>query len=40
MLKYEIGRIAPYASGHPELFIPYPRLNGIHVKHFYFPGRG
>jgi hypothetical protein len=39
MLKYEIGHIAPYASGHPELFIPYSRLNGI-VKPFYFPGRG
>ena len=39
MLKYEIGRIAPYASGHPELRIPYPRLNGI-LKPFYFPGRG
>ena len=39
MLKYEVGRIAPYASGHPELLIPYSRLNGI-VKPFYFPGRG
>ena len=39
MLKYEIGRIAPYASGHPELRIPYSRLNGI-VKPFYFPDRG
>lgn len=39
MLKYEIDRIAPFTSGHPELRIPYPRLNGI-VKPFYFPGRG
>jgi hypothetical protein len=39
MLKYEVARIAPYSSGHPELRIPYPRLNGI-LKPFYFPGRG
>ena len=36
MLKYEVGRIAPYASGHPELRIPYSRLNGI-LKSIYFP---
>lgn len=36
MLKYEVGRIAPYASGHPELRIPYARLNGI-LKPIYFP---
>lgn len=39
MLKYEVGRIAPYASGHPELRIPYSRLNGV-LKPAYFPGRG
>lgn len=39
MLKYEVARIAPYASGHPELWIPYARLGGI-LKPMYFPGRG
>lgn len=39
MLKYDIDRIAPYSTGHPELKIPYPRLNGI-LKPQYFPGRG
>ena len=39
LLKYDIDRIAPYSSGHPELKIPYPRLNGI-LKPYYFPGRG
>ncbi|WP_394560605.1 DUF3298 domain-containing protein [Aquipseudomonas alcaligenes] len=39
MLKYEVGRIAPYTSGHPDLRIPYSRLNGI-LKPIYFPGRG
>ncbi len=38
-LKYEVYSIGPYASGHPELKIPYPRLNGI-LKPQYFPGRG
>ncbi|MEK1941103.1 MAG: RsiV family protein [Pseudomonas sp.] len=38
-LMYDVYSIAPYASGHPELKIPYPRLNGI-VKPQYFPGRG
>jgi len=38
-LKYDIDRIAPHSVGHPELKIPYPRLNGI-VKTYYFPGRG
>ena len=36
MLKYEVGRIAPYSSGHPDLRIPYARLNGI-LKPIYFP---
>ncbi len=31
--------IAPYSYAHPELKIPYPRLNGI-VKPNLFPGRG
>ncbi|MBC9252319.1 DUF3298 domain-containing protein [Pseudomonas alcaligenes] len=39
LLKYDIDRIAPYSSGHPELKVPYPRLNGI-LKPYYFPGRG
>ncbi|WP_437882470.1 RsiV family protein [Pseudomonas sp. LRF_L74] len=39
LLKYDVDRIAPYTVGHPELKIPYPRLNGI-VKPQYFPGRG
>ncbi len=39
MLKYEVGRIAPYASGHPDVRIPYSRLNGI-LQPIYFPGRG
>ncbi|KAF1050996.1 MAG: hypothetical protein GAK43_02601 [Stenotrophomonas maltophilia] len=38
-LKYDIDRIAPHSVGHPELKIPYPRLNGI-LKPNYFPGRG
>lgn len=38
-LKYDIDRIAPHSVGHPELKIPYPRLNDI-VKPYYFPGRG
>jgi len=38
-LKYNIDSIAPHSVGHPELKIPYPRLNGI-VKPYYFPGRG
>ncbi|MBO3275343.1 RsiV family protein [Pseudomonas schmalbachii] len=38
-LKYDIDSIAPHSVGHPELKIPYPRLNGI-VKPNYFPGRG
>lgn len=38
-LKYDAYAIAPYAYGHPELKIPYPRLNGI-VRPNYFPGQG
>lgn len=38
MLKYDIARIAPYSSGHPDLRVPYPRLNGI-LQPYYFPGR-
>lgn len=38
-LKYDVYSIAPYAMGHPELKLPYPRLNGI-LKPEYFPGRG
>lgn len=38
MLKYDVYTIAPYAAGHPELKIPYPKLNGI-LKPYYFPGR-
>ena len=38
-LMYDVYSIAPYSSGHPELKIPYPRLNGI-IKPQYFPGRG
>ena len=29
ILKYDVTTIAPYALGHVELKIPYPRLNGI-----------
>ena len=39
MLKYEVARIAPYSSGHPELWIPYARLEGV-LKPVYFPGNG
>jgi len=39
MRGYEVGRTAPNAAGHPDLRIPYSRLNGI-LKPFYFPGRG
>ena len=39
LLKYDVYSIAPYSSGHPELRIPYPQLNGI-LKPQYFPGRG
>ena len=38
-LKYDAYSIAPYSYAHPELKIPYPRLNGI-VKPNLFPGRG
>jgi hypothetical protein len=38
ILKYEVSTIAPYALGHVELKIPYPRLNGI-IKPELFPGR-
>lgn len=38
ILKYETSTIAPYALGHVELKIPYPRLNGI-IKPELFPGR-
>ncbi|UVE17278.1 RsiV family protein [Pseudomonas sp. LS44] len=39
LLKYDSYSIAPYSSGHPELKIPYPQLNGV-LKPQYFPGRG
>lgn len=39
LLKYNVYSIAPYSSGHPEIRIPYPQLNGI-LKPQYFPGRG
>ncbi len=39
ILKYDVNTIAPYAMGHIELKIPYPRLNGI-LKPELFPGRG
>lgn len=38
MLKYEVGRIAPYESGHPDLRIPYSRLGGI-LKPIYVPSQ-
>ncbi|MDO7899494.1 DUF3298 domain-containing protein [Pseudomonas citrulli] len=38
ILKYETSTIAPYALGHIELKIAYPRLNGI-LKPELFPGR-
>lgn len=38
VLKYDVTTIAPYALGHVELKIPYPRLNGI-IKPELFPGR-
>ncbi|WP_149087581.1 RsiV family protein [Pseudomonas prosekii] len=38
ILKYETSTIAPYALGHIELKIPYPRLNGI-LRPELFPGR-
>ncbi|WP_445180004.1 RsiV family protein [Pseudomonas sp. McL0111] len=38
VLKYDVSTIAPYALGHVELKIPYPRLNGI-LKPELFPGR-
>jgi hypothetical protein len=38
ILKYEVSTIAPYALGHIELKITYPRLNGI-LKPELFPGR-
>ncbi|MFJ7795336.1 RsiV family protein [Pseudomonas sp. NPDC096950] len=38
ILKYEVSTIAPYALGHIELKIPYPRLNGI-LRPELFPGR-
>ncbi|WP_263147217.1 RsiV family protein [Pseudomonas sp. RIT-PI-AD] len=39
LVKYDVYTIAPYSSGHPELEIPYPQLNGI-LRPEYFPGRG
>ncbi|WP_249678156.1 RsiV family protein [Pseudomonas abieticivorans] len=39
ILKYDVYAIAPYAMGHPELKIAYPRLNGV-IKPELFPGRG
>lgn len=39
VLKYDVYRIAPYSSGHPELLIPYPQLNGI-LRAKYFPQGG
>ena len=39
VLKYDVDTIAPYAMGHIELKIPYPRLNGV-LKPELFPGRG
>jgi hypothetical protein len=38
ILKYDVYTIAPYAMGHIELKIAYPRLNGI-LKPELFPGR-
>ena len=38
ILKYEVSTIAPYALGHIEPNIPYPRLSGI-LKPGLFPGR-
>jgi hypothetical protein len=38
ILKYDVTTLAPYALGHVELKIPYPRLNGI-LKPELFPGR-
>ncbi|EIK54410.1 putative lipoprotein [Stutzerimonas stutzeri TS44] len=29
LLKYDVYSIAPYSSGHPELFIPHAQLEGI-----------
>jgi hypothetical protein len=29
LLKYDVYSIAPYSSGHPELFIPHEQLEGI-----------
>jgi len=29
LLKYDVYSIAPYSSGHPELVIPYEKLDGI-----------
>ncbi len=39
VLKYDVYTLAPYAMGHPELKISYPRLNGV-IKPELFPGRG
>lgn len=39
VLKYDVYAIAPYAMGHVELKIPYPRLNGV-IRPELFPGRG
>jgi hypothetical protein len=39
ILKYDVYSIGPYAVGHPEIKIAYPRLNGV-IKPGLFPGRG
>lgn len=36
LLKYGVGRIAPYEKGHPELWIPYSRLTGV-IRPQYLP---
>jgi hypothetical protein len=38
LLKYNVYSIAPYASGHPQLTIPYSQLQGI-LKPQYVPAR-
>ncbi|WP_213875550.1 RsiV family protein [Pseudomonas sp. dw_358] len=39
ILKYDVLTITPYAMGHPEIKIDYPRLNGV-LRPELFPGRG
>ena len=39
LLKYDVGEIAPYSSGHPELNLTYAQLQGV-IRERYLPQTG